>query len=55
MPLNIPNILTWMRILMIPLVVGVFYVPDPILSAWHKNLIATVLFTAAAVTDWLDG
>ena len=55
MPLNIPNILTWMRILMIPLVVGVFYIPDSMLGAWHRNLIATVLFTGAAVTDWLDG
>ncbi|MGC2519240.1 MAG: CDP-diacylglycerol--glycerol-3-phosphate 3-phosphatidyltransferase [Burkholderiales bacterium] len=55
MPLNIPNILTWLRILMIPLVVGVFYIPDLVMSAWHKNLIATVVFAGAAVTDWLDG
>ncbi|MDP1635048.1 MAG: CDP-diacylglycerol--glycerol-3-phosphate 3-phosphatidyltransferase, partial [Gallionellaceae bacterium] len=27
MPLNIPNLLTWFRILMIPVFVGVFYVP----------------------------
>ncbi len=55
MPLNIPNILTWLRILMIPLVVGVFYVPEVWMSSWHRNLAATVMFTAAAVTDWLDG
>ena len=55
MPLNVPNILTWIRILMIPLVIGVFYVPEVWLSSWHRNLIATALFGAAAVTDWLDG
>ena len=55
MPLNVPNLLTWLRIVMIPLVVGVFYVPEVWLSVWHQNLIATVLFIAAAITDWLDG
>jgi cardiolipin synthase (CMP-forming) len=55
MPLNVPNLLTWLRILTIPLVVGVFYVPTTWLSIWHQNLIATVLFIAAAITDWLDG
>src|SRR6266705_2030046 len=49
MPLNVPNILTWIRILMIPLVIGVFYVPEVWLSSWHRNLIATALFGAAAV------
>jgi CDP-diacylglycerol--glycerol-3-phosphate 3-phosphatidyltransferase/cardiolipin synthase len=55
MPLNVPILLTWLRILTIPLVVGVFYVPEAWLSIWHQNLIATVLFIAAAITDWLDG
>jgi CDP-diacylglycerol--glycerol-3-phosphate 3-phosphatidyltransferase/cardiolipin synthase len=55
MPLNVPNLLTWLRILMIPLVIGVFYVPEVWLSSGHRNLIATALFAAAAVTDWLDG
>ena len=55
MPLNIPNVLTWLRIVMIPLVVGVFYVPEVWLSGRHQNLIATALFIAAAITDWLDG
>ncbi len=55
MPLNVPNLLTWLRILTIPLVIGVFYVPGLWLSSWHQNLIATVLFIAAAITDWLDG
>jgi cardiolipin synthase len=55
MPLNVPNVLTWLRILMIPLVVGVFYVPEVWLSGQNQNLIATGLFIAAALTDWLDG
>lgn len=55
MPLNIPNTLTWTRIALIPIFVGVFYLPDSLLSVPHKNLIATTLFAAAAVTDWFDG
>jgi CDP-diacylglycerol--glycerol-3-phosphate 3-phosphatidyltransferase/cardiolipin synthase len=52
MPLNIPNLLTWTRILLIPLVIGVFYAP---LTAYEKNLIATGAFVVAALTDWFDG
>ncbi len=52
MPLNVPNLLTWARILLIPLVVGVFYFP---LSAGEQNFIATAAFLVAAVTDWIDG
>jgi cardiolipin synthase len=55
MPLNVPILLTWLRILTIPLVIGVFYVPEVWLSSGHQNLIATLLFIAAAITDWLDG
>ena len=51
MPLNIPNVLTWMRILLIPLVIGVFYAP---LSVYEQNLIATSAFIVAAVTDWFE-
>ncbi len=52
---NIPNLLTWLRILLIPLVVGVFYTPDAWLDATDKNQLATFMFVLAAVTDWLDG
>ena len=55
MPVNVPNLLTWLRIIMIPLVIGVFYAPQTWLSSWQQNLIATILFIAAAITDWLDG
>ncbi len=55
MPLNIPNTLTWARIALIPIFVGVFYLPDGWLAAGHKNLVATLIFITAAVTDWFDG
>ncbi len=55
MPLNLPNLLTWMRIAMIPGIVGVFYLPDAMMTVSEKNLTATALFIAAALTDWLDG
>jgi cardiolipin synthase (CMP-forming) len=55
MPLNIPNLLTWARILMIPLFVGMFYSPLHWLTPAQQNLWATVLFVAAAITDWFDG
>ncbi|HQR02590.1 MAG: CDP-diacylglycerol--glycerol-3-phosphate 3-phosphatidyltransferase [Proteobacteria bacterium] len=55
MPLNIPNLLTWARILLIPLFVGFFYLPLHWLDAATQNLAATVVFIAAAVTDWFDG
>ncbi|CAM3403772.1 CDP-diacylglycerol--glycerol-3-phosphate 3-phosphatidyltransferase [Paracidovorax anthurii] len=50
--LTIPTIMTWTRIVAIPLIVGVFYAP---LEPATRNLIATVMFIAFAATDWLDG
>ncbi|MFN3986537.1 MAG: CDP-diacylglycerol--glycerol-3-phosphate 3-phosphatidyltransferase [Rhodocyclaceae bacterium] len=55
MPINIPNLLTWARIALIPIFVGVFYLPDTLIAPHTKNLVATVIFVAAAVTDWFDG
>ena len=55
MPLNIPNVLTWLRILLIPLFVGIFYFEKSWVSEPNQNLVATIIFTIAAVTDWLDG
>jgi CDP-diacylglycerol--glycerol-3-phosphate 3-phosphatidyltransferase/cardiolipin synthase len=52
---NVPNTLTWARILMIPLIVGVFYAPHDWLTPFEQNVVATVIFIAAAVTDWFDG
>ncbi|HZH25619.1 MAG TPA: CDP-diacylglycerol--glycerol-3-phosphate 3-phosphatidyltransferase [Azospirillaceae bacterium] len=47
---NLPNILTLARIAVIPVIVALFYVPAD-WAAWA----ACALFTAAAVTDYLDG
>ena len=55
MPLNLPNLITWLRILMIPLLVGVFYMPHEWIADHNKNLVATLIFSFAAITDWLDG
>ena len=51
MPLtSLPNLLTLSRILAIPLVVATFFVPGD-----YARWFACVLFSAAGVTDWLDG
>jgi cardiolipin synthase len=55
MPLNIPILLTWLRVALIPLVVGVFYLPDEWLSPVGKDVASTIIFIVAAVTDWFDG
>ena len=55
MPLNLPNLLTWLRIILIPLFVGIFYFEKSWVTVANQNLVATVIFVAAAVTDWLDG
>lgn len=55
MPFNLPIFLTWLRIVLIPLVVGIFYVPDVMMSVPFKNTLAMVVFVLAALTDWFDG
>src|SRR5215469_10416413 len=55
MPFNFPIFLTWLRIVLIPLVVGVFYVPDTMMSAVARNIAACAIFVLAALTDWFDG
>jgi cardiolipin synthase (CMP-forming) len=49
---TIPTLMTWTRIVAIPLIIGVFYLP---LEPATRNLIATVMFVLFALTDWLDG
>ena len=49
---TIPTLLTWARIIAIPLIVGVFYLP---LDVPTRNGLATWLFIVVAATDWLDG
>ena len=55
MPFNLPIALTWLRVAAIPLLIGIFYLPNTWLGTADKNLFATALFILAAVTDWLDG
>ncbi|AWB68116.1 CDP-diacylglycerol--glycerol-3-phosphate 3-phosphatidyltransferase [Saccharobesus litoralis] len=47
---NIPNTLTTLRIIMIPVFVVTFYLP----FEW-AHFSAAVIFAVAAITDWLDG
>ena len=55
MPINTPILLTWLRIVAIPIFVAVYYLPDAWLSPVAKNWTAMSIFSAAAITDWLDG
>jgi cardiolipin synthase (CMP-forming) len=50
--LTIPTLMTWARIVAIPLIIGVYYLS---IDEATRNLIATVLFVVFALTDWLDG
>jgi cardiolipin synthase len=55
MPLNIPILLTWLRIVAIPLMITVYFVPASWAEPHERDLVATLIFMAAAVTDWADG
>src|SRR5690348_16845814 len=52
---TVPTLLTWARIVAIPLIVAVYDVPLAGLNLGMRNLVATVLFVLFALTDWLDG
>jgi CDP-diacylglycerol--glycerol-3-phosphate 3-phosphatidyltransferase/cardiolipin synthase len=52
---NIPTALTWLRIVLIPIFVVIYYLPDPWLSPVAKNWTAMTIFAVAAITDWADG
>ena len=53
--LTVPNLITLSRIILIPLIIGLYYLPFEWLSDHEKNLAATIVFILAAATDWLDG
>ena len=50
LPVNLPNLLTALRVLAIPLMVLCYYLPQPI-----STVGAAMVFIVAAVTDWFDG
>ncbi len=50
LPISTPNILTSLRIILIPVLVVVFYWP----TEWRYGAAATI-FMIASLTDWLDG
>lgn len=57
---NVPTMLTWLRILLIPVFVGAFYWPENLrtlgeMPSYQVNLFASAVFIIAALTDWLDG
>jgi len=55
MPFNFPILLTWLRIVLIPVFVAVYYLPDSWLTPVARNWTAMSIFLVAAITDWLDG
>lgn len=48
--MNIPNILTTLRIILIPIIVVIYYMPMP----WSYH-VSAIIFAIAAITDWFDG
>ncbi len=48
--MNIANLVTCSRVLMVPVVILLFYAPIP-----HHKLLAAGVFAIASITDWLDG
>jgi len=50
-PLNIPNAITLFRIVLIPIFIVAFFLPD---FSW-KHILLTALFFVAGVSDWFDG
>ncbi|HTR57765.1 MAG TPA: CDP-diacylglycerol--glycerol-3-phosphate 3-phosphatidyltransferase [Casimicrobiaceae bacterium] len=55
MTFNLPTALTWLRIVLIPVLVGVYYLPESLLTLVAKNWVAMGIFAFAAITDWADG
>ena len=52
---NFPTALTWLRIVLIPVFVGIYYAPDEWLSQVMRNWVGMSIFALAAITDWFDG
>jgi CDP-diacylglycerol---glycerol-3-phosphate 3-phosphatidyltransferase len=48
--MNVPNLLTIIRLLLVPIIVVFYYLPTEL-----AHILAAVVFLLAAITDWLDG
>jgi cardiolipin synthase len=55
MPFNLPIFLTWLRVALIPIFVGVYYLPISFMPLVMQNMVGSALFFLAAITDWFDG
>src|SRR5262249_15899205 len=53
--LNVPNIVTLSRIILIPVLRGVYYRGEGWLTRETQNIVGTSVFILAGITDWLDG
>ena len=51
---NLPTALTWLRIVLIPVFVAVYYAPDEWLTPVMRNWIGMSVFALGAITDWFD-
>jgi CDP-diacylglycerol--glycerol-3-phosphate 3-phosphatidyltransferase/cardiolipin synthase len=52
---NFPTALTWLRIVLIPVFVAIYYVPDEWMSQVLRNWVGMSVFALGAITDWFDG
>lgn len=52
---NIPNLLTYARIVAVPIIVGCFFIEGQLESSDVARWTALVLFAVASITDYLDG
>ncbi|MCM2328987.1 MAG: CDP-diacylglycerol--glycerol-3-phosphate 3-phosphatidyltransferase [Lysobacter sp.] len=53
--LNLPLVLTYLRIVAIPLFVAVLYVPESWIDERTASVVSMWIFIIAAITDWADG
>ena len=47
---NVPNVLTFARLVAVPVLVAAWFSPSP-----RAPLACALLFVGASLTDWLDG
>ena len=52
---NIPILLTWLRVWLIPVFTILFYLPSDRIDYHTVNWLGALIFSIAAITDWLDG